>query len=240
MEVHIRKCYDILGCTDVVIAWDDDSTFRHDIYPAYKGKRKSVEGIKEAREETKKVLLGFGYRSVYSPNHEADDALATMAVKNAADGVKSIIYSGDKDLHQMLRKGLVSQLLSFRSNFGNSEFRWRTYDGVHGIAGATGITAEQWIDFRCLTGDTSDNISGFPGIGPKRAKDVLRQWGSIDRYYESPLTHFVQKSVSRGMSKGRTSLELTRRLITLVHDAPIVEMDMADIASNVIKEELPF
>jgi DNA polymerase-1 len=237
---HIERCSGSLGCTDVVIAWDDETTFRHRMFPEYKGKREPREGIDEAREEVKRALLELGYRSVYSPDHEADDALATLAVNNAVKGVKSIIYSGDRDLHQMLCKGLVSQLLSFRTSYGEREYRWRTFDGVHGVAEKFGVTAEQWVDYRCLTGDSSDNIDGFPGIGPKRAVELLGKWGSIDEYYRAPLSFFVQKSVSRSMSKGKAKLGFTRQLISLVQDAPIVEMDAPAFAPKGIEKDFPF
>jgi len=225
IESHVSRCSDALRCTDVVIAWDDETTFRHKIFPSYKGNRKRIDGVAEAREDVKRYLIERGYYSVYSPNYEADDVLATISMRNANAGEKSIIYSGDKDLHQMLVEGLVTQLLSFKTNYGENEFKWRTYCGEHGIAEATGVLAEQWIDYRCLTGDSTDNIGGFPGIGPKRAVDVLSKWGSIDEYYRSPLNHPVQKSVSLGMTRGRDCLDLNRRLITLVCDAPIFDVE---------------
>ncbi|MEM1225873.1 MAG: 5'-3' exonuclease H3TH domain-containing protein [Planctomycetota bacterium] len=222
---HIARCGESLKCESVVIAWDDRRTFRHDLFDGYKATRKKIDGIKEARERTKQSLINAGYRSVVSPNHEADDAIATIAHRNTQDGVRSIIYSGDKDLHQVVAKGVTSQLMSFRFSYGSTECKWRTFDGPHGMVENLGISASQWVDYRSLTGDPSDNIKGFPSIGPKRAAEILGKWGSIDGYFESPTSHCVSKSVERSMNAGRSSLELTRQLIRLNTSAPLEPAD---------------
>ena len=107
------------------------------------------------------------------PGFEADDALATIGVRAAAAGLRVRIVSNDKDLLQIVRPGIeVVQL-------GRANEPPRILD-VEGVKVAFGVPPEKIVDLLSLTGDSSDNVPGVSGVGPKTAVKLIEEHGSLE------------------------------------------------------------
>ena len=162
----------------IIVTFDSGGSTRHEtLLPDYKAQRSECpEPLGQQIPYLKKlsVLLGC---SVYEEiGIEADDIIGALALRlsNAGDNVK--IVSADKDLAQCIKPG-VSQLLPPPT--ANPRLGWRNLDR-EGVINKFGVPPEQIPDYLALIGDTSDNIPGLPGVGPKTATKWLIQFGNLE------------------------------------------------------------
>jgi DNA polymerase-1 len=105
---------------------------------------------------------------------------------------------------------------SLAGQFGRLEFKVITAEK---LLDEYGVNPSQWVDFRCMTGDTSDGLPGAPGIGPKTARDVLVACGTLDKFYEEPFKAPVSVIKRNALLEFRSQVPLMRNLITLRPDA---------------------
>lgn len=154
-------------------------TWRHEILPCYKEKRKPKIPEYLAELERAKVLLSADPKVevVASPGFEADDVLATLCAQEVGVGRKVVVVSNDGDLRQLLRKGVVTIISNAVRENGEWGFTYLTYDAC---VEKTGIKPEQYADFQAITGDTSDGFKGIPGLGEKTAKELIQKFGSVE------------------------------------------------------------
>lgn len=163
----------------VAIAFDAPGpTWRHAIYPAYKGQRGAkdpglVDQLAEALEWA--TMEGFLYPPVNG--YEADDLLAMFAIERTIAGDRVVICSRDHDLRQLLADGEVSILK--KASHAGGEWRYEYYTSAM-LWMESGLTPQQWPDYRALIGDKSDNWPGAEGIGPKTARAILDSVGSLE------------------------------------------------------------
>ncbi|MDH3683403.1 MAG: DNA polymerase I, partial [Acidimicrobiia bacterium] len=108
----------------------------------------------------------------------ADDILATLAERAAAEGLEVLIVTGDRDSFQLVRDPLVKVIYNKR---GVSEYA--VYDEA-GILERTGVRPDQYVQYAALRGDTSDNLPGVPGVGEKTAAKLINAYGDIDGLYQ--------------------------------------------------------
>ena len=145
-------------------------TFRNDIYPNYKANRSDPpEDLKPQFDIIKKVPDAFNLQSIDSLGFEADDLIASYSKKAKAEGKKITIISSDKDLMQLLGKN-VSMIDPLKKKEITSE----------NVIEKFGVGPEKVIEVQALAGDTSDNIPGVPGIGPKTASQLINEYGNIE------------------------------------------------------------
>ena len=204
----------------VAIAWDSTS-FRHELSEAYKSKRAAKpDGFRAQLHELRDSLAVIeGVSCMAVEGFEADDLLASLARHAIDEGERAIIFSSDKDLHQCLAPGLVSQVTAIsRLKPGTLSFTTMTADK---LAKDYLVNAWQWVDYRTMTGDSSDCISGCPGIGPKAAAEVLQKCGSLDLFFEHPFKPALNDRQRNLLLSFRPRVELTRRMLTLVNSAPL-------------------
>jgi len=145
-------------------------TFRHESYADYKANRAEMPADLVPQIPLVRQLLDvMAIPCLERPGFEADDLLATLAMRTVAAGGTCTIATADKDARQLL--GARVRLFNLRSNapFGPEELRaeW-------------GIEPEQVVDFLSLVGDAVDNVPGVPGVGPKTATDLLHSFGTLD------------------------------------------------------------
>jgi DNA polymerase-1 len=180
-------------------------TFRHEMYPEYKATReKAPEDLHDQVPMIEEVLHAVGIRLVQKDRYEADDIIATLARACSREQRRCHIISGDKDLLQLIDPyvgALQPDNGSFRS-MGPTEVKEKL-----------GITPAQVVDYLALIGDTSDNVPGVKGIGPKTASRLLSAWNTLDGIYE----HLEEctKSERRKLEEGRESAYLSRDLVIL-------------------------
>ncbi len=165
--------------THIIAVFDhhlQDRGWRAEILPTYKQNRKPMpEPLLHGLDTIQQAWWELGIDSLLSDGDEADDLVATLAVKVAQHNEKVTIISTDKGYCQLL-----SPTLQIRDYFQN---RW--LDAPF-IAKEFGVEPNQLADYWGLTGVSSSQIPGIPGIGPKAAKEILGQYHDIEQAYAAP------------------------------------------------------
>ena len=162
----------------VAVAFDTGDTWRHAEFPEYKATRDAMpDDMRTQLVRIEEMLHAFNIPVITYPNFEADDILGTLARQAAAQGQDVLIMTGDRDMFQLVTDRVQVLYTSGGPNPVTSVY------GPAQVYERYGLTPAQFIDFKALTGDTSDNIPGVPGIGEKTAVKFLQQFGSLDGLY---------------------------------------------------------
>ncbi len=163
----------------VVVAWDrSEPTFRAEIDPEYKANREDLdEDLRMQFPWLREATDLLGIQSLEMPRMEADDILATLAVQGAAQGWEVEVYSSDKDLAQVVRP-YVWQIPPPKQ--GDPMVKL----GPKEIEEKYGLPPERMAEWQALVGDSTDNIKGMPGVGPKRATTLLQKYPTLDEVLE--------------------------------------------------------
>lgn len=199
---HVAACFD-----------RPEPTFRKVRYPEYKAHRPPapddlIAQIVEARE----LVEQFHIPAVELPGYEADDLIGTLATKFASPECQVVILTGDLDSLQLVRDGLVT-VAGMKT--GVSELVRYTEAKV---AERFGVRPDQLADYKGLAGDSSDNIPGVKGVGPKTAVQLLTEFSTLDKIFTTmPETHKLAHKVLP--HKGAALL--SRDLGKIATDAPI-------------------
>lgn len=188
-------------------------TFRHEIFPQYKANRDATpEDIKVAVPYIKRLLDAFRIPVVEVAGYEADDVIGTLARHAAGQGYSTFMMTPDKDFAQLVT-GNVRMYRPGRSG-GDAEI-W----GRDEIIREYGVVPEHITDLLGLMGDSSDNIPGAPGIGPKTACKLINEFGSIEtllsRIEELPGR---QKEI---LEQNSDQVLLSKKLATIQQDVPV-------------------
>jgi len=154
-------------------------TFRNEIYPAYKANRDPTpEDIRIAVPYIKRLLEAFRIPVIEVPGYEADDVIGTLARKAAEQGYRAFMMTPDKDFAQLVTDNVVM----YRPGRSGGEAEvW----GRDEIVREFGVPPEHITDLLGLMGDTSDNIPGAPGIGPKTACKLINEHGAVESLLET-------------------------------------------------------
>ena len=161
--------------THVAVAFDvSRQSFRTDEYPEYKGTRaKSPDEFKGQVQLIKEVLDAMHVTTFEKPGFEADDILATLATRAEAEGFEVLICTGDRDAFQLI----TDKVTVLYPRKGMSDLARMTPDAVHA---KYGVMPANYPDIAAMVGETSDNLPGVPGVGPKTAAKWLDQFGSLE------------------------------------------------------------
>ena len=158
------------------------SPFRMGLLPLYKQRDKKLgfdyDDFKRMRTAGSDIFTAMGIQVAWKKDFEADDLIAMIARRYSIVEWDVVIVSADKDFNQLimpLDPGLHGPVSVF--NVGKNLML-----DYHTLKETTGYYPEQCVDYLSLTGDKSDNIPGYPGIGPKKALDILHRWGSIKQF----------------------------------------------------------
>lgn len=154
----------------VVLDPPRDETFRRELFPAYKAHRDAMPAdLASQLPYIRKILEALNILALEAPGFEADDVIATMARRYAAEGVEVTVVTGDKDLLQIVGDGICLLDTMKEQRSGHQE-----------VLDRFGVPPELVPDVLGLAGDVSDNIPGVPGIGEKTAADLVRRFGSLE------------------------------------------------------------
>ena len=199
----------------VIVVFDAPGpSFRHEAYEAYKAQRAPTpEDFKTQLERIKQIVDLLGLVRLEVPGFEADDVIGSLAKKAEQAGYEVRIVSTDRDLYQ-----LVSDRVSVWLPDG-------TLVTPQVVKEKYGVSPDQWVDFRALVGDPSDNIPGVRGIGPKTAAKLLDRWSSLDRLLEH-LDEVRPPGVREKIQKDLEALKLSRALSKIEASMPL-EIDLA-------------
>ncbi len=181
----------------------EGASWRHEIYKAYKaGRTPMPEALHSGLEGFREAFLEQGAGSLSLPGLEADDVIATLAAKVAERNGRVVILSTDKMFLQLLCNRIM-----VRDHFGQ-----RDLDASY-VKEKFGVRPDQFVDFLALAGDSTNNIKGVPGIGPKRASGLLAEFDSVDRLLsgEKPVAGKFGEVLNRNeeaLRKARTLVRL--------------------------------
>jgi len=185
--------------------------FRNDLFEDYKANRKEtppelklqileIQAIAKSLEMPLLMLEGF----------EADDVIATLATKFESQDMEIIIVSGDKDLFSLLG----SHVFLYRPVKGVSEFR--IFSGVD-VVDELGVGPTEVVDYMALTGDSSDNIPGVAGVGPKTASKLVNEYHNLDAIYEN-IDRIKPDGLRNKLIQFKENAYLSKTLVTLKKD----------------------
>lgn len=189
-------------------------SFRSDIYKDYKANREETpEGIKFSIPYIKELIDIYKIPSLVCPKYEADDVIATLALKAEAEGLDVFIVTSDKDFGQIVSDNIKL----YRPEQKGSGYKvW----GVPEVCEKFGIdNTKQVIDYLALVGDKVDNIPGVSGVGEKTASKLLKEYGDIEQII-SHISDMKGKMKER-FEESVDSLRLSYQLATIDINAPV-------------------
>ena len=203
----------------LVIAFDKGkTTFRTERYADYKGTRdKTPEELLAQIPLLHEFAAAFGISFIEKERYEADDIIGTLATKAAGAGHEVMVVTGDRDALQLVRPNLKVLL----TKKGISELK--EYDEA-AFTEEYGFAPIKLIDLKGLMGDTSDNIPGVPGVGPKTASKLLLEYGSL----EEVLNHIEDisgKKLKERLTENKEQAILSKELATIECQVPDMELD---------------
>jgi DNA polymerase I len=200
----------------VAVTFDKGKGWRHERYPEYKAKRLDMpEDLQKQWPELVPLVEAFGYRAIMEEGAEADDLLGTMAMQHASDDLHVYIVSGDKDFSQIVNDRIRILDLQRDQDIGPAEVQEKW-----------GVPPERMIDLLALMGDSSDNITGVPGVGPKKAAQYIQKYGSLEGVLEH--TKDIGGKTGETILAHRDDVLLARELVT-IHREERFERPLADL-----------
>ncbi len=214
---------------DAIIAAFDvhQPTFRHKLYTEYKAGRKSPPPeLIEQFEPLKKLLAAFGCTIIECPGYEADDILGTVSVSiNQND--HCYIATGDRDSLQLINDNVTVVLTT--TKMGKTQTV--EYD-KNLLFEEYGVAPKGMIEIKALQGDSSDNIPGVAGIGPKTAGELIKKYETIDNIYSDIDNIEATAGIKTKLINGKDNAFFSRELGTICTKAPI-NTNMSDYLNTV-------
>jgi DNA polymerase-1 len=209
----------------VAVSFDAGKSFRHDVYADYKGHRAEMpDDLRRQWPYLPQLVEAFGYATVVVPGYEADDVLGTLARRFASDDLQVFIVTSDKDFGQ-----LVDDQVSLIDDAKGQVL------GPAEILEKTGVPPERMIDALALSGDTSDNIPGVPGVGMKTAAALLEEWGTLDRVLAAAKAGKIKGKRGEMLVQHEADAHLSKTLATIALDCP-VPADLSHYAPRGVQE----
>jgi len=196
-------------------------TFRHQEYGAYKATRRRMDDdLAVQLPYVRRVCEAFGLPILEVPGFEADDVIATLAHQAVDAGYKVVVVTGDKDFLQLVSDDILV-LNPGREGSGATQYDRKTVEEKFGVP------PERVVDVLSLVGDAVDNVPGVAGIGEKGARDLVKEFGSLEAVLEN--ADKVKRAAYRdGLKAHREDAILSKRLVTLRLDVPIT-LDLASL-----------
>lgn len=206
----------------VVVAWDKKGTStarRSEIYPEYKaGRKKAPDDFYEQIPLLKDFLAALGWPLFECDGYEADDILGTLAVQANKLGIEADLITSDLDMLQLIDSD--TKVFAMKRGFSEiEEFDLKYFEEKYGLKQA------QFLDLKALQGDSSDNIPGVPGIGPKTATTLLQEFFTLENIYEN--LDKIKPAWRSKLEAGKESAFMSKKIAEIWLDAP-VELNLED------------
>jgi len=197
--------------THFAVIFDYSSqTFRKDIYPQYKANRtEPPEDLIPQFGLIRQATRAFNLPCIEKEGFEADDIIATYACQAARAGINVTIISSDKDLMQ-----LVDDHVSMYDGVRDRQI------GIPEVIEKWGVAPQKMVDLQAMTGDSTDNVPGIPGIGPKTAAQLLEQFGDLDTLLERA-EEIPQKKRRENIITYAEQARISRQLVRLCLSVPL-------------------
>ena len=239
----------------LVIAMDSKAkTFRHKMYDEYKANRPKMPDEISYQIPILKEIIGYlGVELIESPGYEADDIMGSLSKIAESHDVESYIVSGDKDMLQMVNDNIIVYAPGNR-------FKPTTKFKKEEVKNKMGVYPDRIIDLLSLIGDSSDNIPGVRGVGPKTAVKLIEQFDSLDNLINN-IDEVKNERIKNLIKESLDLLSLSKKLVTIKADMDLVfskenfkfntikdkdnlikmvdDFELSSIISNLEKLELP-
>ena len=216
MEIRDKYQPDYLA-----VVFDAGNSHREIVYPEYKATREKMpDELRASLPRVRELVAGFNDALVELDGYEADDVIGTLAIKARDAGLEAVIVSGDKDLYQLVGPG-IHLLNPGRGGRSGVSPEWVDERNAHE---KFGVPAAKVIDYLALIGDSSDNIPGARGVGPKTALKLLADYDSVDEILEHA-SDISAKRVRESLTENADVVRLSRQLVTIMTDLD-VELDL--------------
>ncbi|MEA1947651.1 MAG: 5'-3' exonuclease H3TH domain-containing protein, partial [Thermodesulfobacteriota bacterium] len=185
-------------------------TFRHKIYKEYKANRPPMpEDLSVQIPHIKKITKGFNIHIMEMQGFEADDLIGTFRLRAEQAGFSVVMVTGDKDFVQLVTDNAIIW----------DPMKEKTID-IKTVRKSFGVEPNQMVDVMGLSGDSSDNIPGVPGIGPKTALTLIKTFGSMDRLYEQ-LDKITKQKQHQNLVQYKAQAFLSRELVKINTNVPV-------------------
>jgi DNA polymerase-1 len=212
----IVNLLDLFQPTHIACAFDTAAqTFRHKQYEGYKANRvEPPEGLFEQLPRILEFLEALQVKTIMLPGYEADDIIGTLSRESNEKQMESAVVSGDNDFVQLINnytsffcisRGLSNAISLTPAN----------------VVEKHGLRADQWIDYKALRGDPSDNLPGVPGIGEKTAKTLLQTWDTLDNLYLN--LNKVTGSAQTKLREHEKEARFTKEMVTINCQTPLTD-----------------
>ncbi len=215
---HIAVCFDTAA-----------KTFRDEIFKEYKATRQETpEDIRYGIPIVKEIIAGFNIPILEMDGYEADDIIGTLATRAAKDGFEVYMMTPDKDFGQLVKENVYLYKPAYMGNAVDVM-------GIPEVCEKWDIdNVSQVIDMLGLQGDTSDNIPGIPGIGPKTASTLLKQYGTVENIVKH--AHELKGKQKERVEEFGEQAILSKKLATIITNVP-VEFDEEKLRYTTLNEE---
>ncbi len=200
----------------ICIAFDvKGPSFRHALYLDYKAERPPMPDLLSVQiPYIKRLVRAFNIPVLEMEGFEADDVIATLVRKVEPMGLKIAVITGDKDMYQLVDENTVILDYLTGKEFGPAE-----------VVEKFGVGPSAIRDLLGLAGDSTDNIPGVPGIGPKTAAKLLRQYNSLEEVFEN-IANISGEKLKSNLTNYKDQALLSRELATLHPEVPL-ELDLS-------------
>lgn len=207
----------------VAVAWDKPKTNirkRLELYPQYKaGRKPPPDDFYEQIPVLHELLQAFGWPLYELDDYEADDIMGALAVQAAGQDIETLLVTSDLDMLQVVNEHI--HVFALKKGLSDIElYSPKSFEAKYHL------TVEQFLDFKALRGDSSDNIPGVPGVGEKTAVELLQQYQTLDSIYEN--TALIKDAVRKKLESGKELAYLSKQLARIWTDAPI-ELDLTEV-----------
>ena len=199
-----------LSPTHLIVVWDGGlCAERMVLLPEYKAHRPEMpDDLRPQFDQIDNYLAASGIESFCRDGVEADDYIACLARHATAAGMGVVIASADKDFMQ-----LVSARVGLLNPHDKTETIWTDEQ----VRSKTGVEPSQIVDWLSLIGDSVDNIPGVPGVGPKTATDLLKQFGSVEKLYNR-LNEVKSERLKMALQNAAPAVRRNREMVRLRDD----------------------
>jgi DNA polymerase-1 len=195
---YVAICFDSRG-----------KNFRHDKFEAYKAHRPAMdEALVVQVPRIKEVIDAFGLPMAEQQGYEADDVIAALTAQAKAQGLDTVIVTGDKDLMQLVDENV------WVARPGRDPAKDLRLMDVKGVEAYMGIAPSKIRDFLALTGDSVDNVPGVPGIGEKTALQLLKEFGTFENIWVN-VDQVKANKLRENLRTYRDQALLSRELVQL-------------------------
>ena len=205
----------------LAVVFDAGDSFRAQEYPEYKATREKMpDDLRESLGRIRQIVEAFNDPVVELEGYEADDVIGTLARQAAEQGLEAVIVSGDKDFYQLVQPH-IHLMNPGRGGASGVAADWVTEQNADE---KFGIPPSQVADYLALVGDSSDNVPGARGVGPKTAVQLLEQYPDVERLIENA-DSLKPPRASKSLSENADMVRLSKRLVTIMTDLDI-ELDL--------------